>query len=386
MLKRAFLRAALAVTVAASMVAGILTTASPANADGEPPVSGNLGLVPMNVATDVIATDILIAPRPDERPFTPFRITAVQMAPMAKVLRDGTLDPNHAIAYWDFTFGFPRNSMQWPPFLPEPTTPWRFHLTEMPNGGITMVAPSQGSPLYSPPIDLPPDWLHRLAPAARAAIAAEVFEQAIAENLVQSLIGNLVPIPPAATTAMLTLMQQNRGAITAGVAPAPAVGELFGAAIADQFNLQTLAGALAVGTAALVLTAILNGHPCYAKTAQVLALILATAAAMVGIALSTTQLNRGLYTTAALLSYGTAITAFGFQIYACKVFVDGLYAAQAEPIAYAALVTASSFLMVSGGALLAVYVVTSAMGGLTNVHNWWGAPLPAGLLGVFGLG
>jgi hypothetical protein len=97
---------------------------------------------------------------------------------MTKVLRTGQIDPDHALAEWFFSIRFPVSG-SWPPFLPEPPdTPWRWHLFEMPDGGITGIGLDQGTVRRPPPNDLPADWIQQLVPTARAQISRETFANA----------------------------------------------------------------------------------------------------------------------------------------------------------------------------------------------------------------
>jgi len=371
-------RRAIAVAVVASLTAGHLTTAGPAQAEEmRPPRSANPGLVPPNRATDVIATDIAIGPREGEPYFTSSRIIAVQMAPMTKTLRDGTVDPDHAIAEWYFTVRYPRTSAYWPPFLPEPTEPWRWHMFEMPDGGITGIGPEPGSPLYTPPLDLPADWLTRLIPAARAAIPQEVFIEAIAAHIAP-MVAPGVAMPAAVNAAVSAFLIQSTALVAAGSAPTlTTFASTVGDAIASQFTPQTLGAVLVAEGAAFGFLAVITNDPCFSKTLQIFGLMLATSAAMVGASIAGTATARVAFIGAALLFYGTAVAALLLQFAGCKAYYDGLVAAGPEmlPLANAVLVVASKFIMASITAMLVVFF--AAVGAtISAVFSWWGGPAP----------
>jgi len=171
--------------LAAALVAGTLTNPAPAAAEGERPFrSSTPGLTAPEYVSDPIPVNLVIAPRPGES-FKPFTVTSVQFVPMTKVLRSGEIDPNHAIAQWEFTIRFARSPISWPPQIPEPTDPWVFHLYEMPDGGITGIGPSHmGSPLYSP-TDVPADWLQRMLTATRTEIPQATLEAAVMGNVME---------------------------------------------------------------------------------------------------------------------------------------------------------------------------------------------------------
>ncbi len=381
-------RTTTAVVVVLAVLASIAVPAGTVHADGpRPPTSGNLGLVPANRATDVIPANIAIAPRAGET-FPEFTIIAVQMAPMTKVLRDGTVDPHHAVAYWDFTLRFPRNTMSWPPFLPEPTDPWHFYFYEMPDGGLTGIGPRQGSPLYSPPTNLPADWLTRLVPAARAAIDPTVFSASIVPYLTSMVFGS-VPVPASVNQAMLNFVVQADAIAAAG----GTAGDLAAAAnsvaefIASQFTVQALGAALGLGGATLGLIATLSREPCYAKTAAILGEMLGVLGAIIGVSVAKTIGARALFIGIVLVLYADAIFSIRAQITTCAAYVEAANAAGQPEIAAILLDTSSVFIMLSMGALLIPVFVVGASIGLSALLNWWGEPaLPAGLLAMFGLG
>src|SRR5215470_689317 len=108
-----------AVLVAATLtVVHVAVDPARAVADASrPPRSSKSGLVAPEIATDVIPTNIVIGPASGES-FAEVTVVAVQKVPMVKILRDGSVDPDQALAEWLFTVRYPRNNVYWPPFLP----------------------------------------------------------------------------------------------------------------------------------------------------------------------------------------------------------------------------------------------------------------------------
>jgi hypothetical protein len=316
-----------ALTVAATLVAGLLTAmpnAVPtAQADEpRPPRSTQLGLVPPNVATEVMPTDITIAPGPNET-FAPFRIVAVQLVPMIKTLFNGGVDPDHAIAEWYFTLRFVRSPDPWPPFLPEPTDPWTFSLFEMPDGGITGISLAhQGSPLYAPPSDLPANWLYRLVPAARA----QIPQPQLLGSWVPRLLAAL-PIPAGAlrATAEATVLGMAQGVLAqaqAGQAPnldsfVNDPNRFFG----DEAEVLNALGSIASALAGLVASLLTTAFPCFTKIFPIGMYGLAVFASLYAAALTNSPFARLLLTAAAVVYEGFALPELYTQVLGCYSFV-----------------------------------------------------------------
>jgi hypothetical protein len=399
---------ALAVVLA---VAGV-AIALPAHADGGParqPRSGNPGLTPPNVATDVIATDFAIGPRPDEAPFPETRVVGVQLVPMRKLLRNGGVDPDHAIAEWFFSVRYPRSTtIYWPPFLPEPpNTPWRWHFFEMPDGELIGIGPEHGSFLHPPPPGLPADWLNRLIPAAKANITEEQFAAAVnfsaedvhngpcpggfgldaeepcgeEEQQVAAAFdeaGQPPPPPPAA--------EPPPGGVVPPVllAAAPAGGQVppgrvarHVASLCTATEINTEICLTAVGIAGPVISRALERKgvakmfswvPCFGQTAEVIGWM----------AIAETLLIIGAFKNNAsyIAAFGVlAMAAFGYGVYQYVRQVQLCNALRqlsmvSTPTAYAVAAAAIAALAASAAAILAV--LWTYFTDIAAVRSWWG--------------
>jgi hypothetical protein len=365
--------------VVAALAAGFLCAVPPAHADEpRPPYSNLPGLVPPNVATEVIATDVVIGPQAGET-FAPFRIIGVQLVGRLKAKAVGEIDQDHAVAEWFFTLRFPKSG-SWPPFLPEPTDPWTFSLFEMPDGGITGISVAhQGSPLYAPPSNLPGDWLQRLVPAARAAIPAEDFIAAWVPNLIDIVFsGNILVAgaEPAITDAAQGVLAQ------AVAGQSPDVPSLFGDPaqyFGDPGTLLGAIGGVAAELAELVEDFLADLFPCLTKIIPIGLKALGVYSSMFAAAVVESPATRLLLTDAAISFASLELVDFAGQLSGCDDFVEAASAACSAPCGVAATALAVVWLSVSGGLITASWYSTSDSlpGRILAMALWFGQQLPA---------
>ncbi len=400
------LRRSLALLTAALLAAGLLDApAAQANPGGgeRPPRSGRPGLTPPNVATDLIRTNMVIGPREGEN-FPAFTVVGVQLVPMMKVLRDGSIDPDHAIAHWFFTVKYPRNSNYWPPFLPEPTNPWRWHFYEMPDGGLTGIGPAeQGSPLYTPPPNLPQDWMSRMIAAAREGIPQGTFDAAVNDrvedvdntgNLGDAPPGEQEPCPAAfglddqapceegerVAQAFADAGLPAPGPANPGVPGAPRPGGLPPGPMAELCAAtasQMEACLTAMGVAGAIISKLLEKRtamamttlvPCFGQTAEVIGWMAAAEGLLIVAAFKPAAGVARAFLAIALVAFGWGMVQFAEQVRICGLLIQlatsgGLWAPYVAAAAAMAIALST----------VAILAVTFTVGqGIDVVQTWWG--------------
>lgn len=197
------------------------------------PVSNKLGLTLPAIRPEPIAVDAWISPNPDET-FEPIRLIRVRATPMAKILRNGTIDPDQAVLKWEFTV-----RQRCPLTGQLATCSYVYHemldgrvweVRDLPGGGFEerrFEIQCENHVAFGAP-GAPADFGRRLLAAARAQVGGQQLQQPIVEALRQRIVV-VLGVPGIALPADATSWGS---ALPAALAAASGIAGLVGGACA----------------------------------------------------------------------------------------------------------------------------------------------------------